>query len=190
MLAAPSAFGGLGLGGLLGGSCPGTSSQVFAPWGDSAYYYPVPNGGLEGGASGWTLSGGASVVAGNQPFLASGSHGLSLPSGSSATSPTVCIGPNSDFVRMFVSDAAGTDSGLRVRIVWYGLLNRVLGTSDFGTFAPGGGWAPSDPVSSGSGFNFILPILGSTSARIQLTPLGGGSRWLVDDLYVDPIGWR
>jgi hypothetical protein len=32
----------------------------------------------------------------------------------------------------------------------------------------------------------LLPILGSTSARIQITPLGAGSRWLIDDLYIDP----
>jgi hypothetical protein len=26
----------------------------------------------------------------------------------------------------------------------------------------------------------------STSARIQVTPLGAGSRWQIDDLYIDP----
>jgi hypothetical protein len=26
----------------------------------------------------------------------------------------------------------------------------------------------------------------STSARIQITPLGSGSRWQIDDVYIDP----
>jgi hypothetical protein len=29
-------------------------------------------------------------------------------------------------------------------------------------------------------------LLGSTSARIQITPLGAGSRWQIGDLYIDP----
>jgi hypothetical protein len=45
-------------------------------------------------------------------------------------------------------------------------------------------------VSSTGGFNLLLPILGSTSARIELTPLGDGSRWKIDDLYVDPWASR
>jgi hypothetical protein len=87
---------------------------------------------------------------------------------------------------MFGSDIGGTDSGLRVRVVWYGLLNTVLGISDYATFRPGGAWYPTSTCDSSGGFNLILPILGSTSARIQLTPIGSGSNWKIDDLYVDP----
>src|SRR4051794_41749096 len=59
----------LGLGNLIGGSCTGSNSQVFAPWGDLAYYYLVPNGGLERGSYGWSLNGDAAVVGGKQPLL-------------------------------------------------------------------------------------------------------------------------
>jgi len=176
----------LGLGGLLGGNnCPKTGLPVFSPWGDLHLYYPVPNGGLESGSTGWSLRG-ASVVYGNEPFYPNGSRSLALPSGSTATSPVVCIGPDDLALRMFASDAGGTDSGLRVRVLWYGLLNQLVGSSDYATFAPGAGWAPSSSVDSGGGFNLLLPLLGSTSARIQITPLGSGSNWRVDDLYVDP----
>jgi hypothetical protein len=174
------------LGGLIGGSCPFPSSKVFAPWGDNHGYYLAPNGGLEAGSYGWKLSGGASVVSGNEPFYASGSHSLSLPSGSSATSPVTCIGPSNLAIRMFGSDAGGTDGGLRVRVTWYGLLNTVLGISDYNTFKPGGAWYPTASCNSSGGFNLILPLLGSTSARVQLTPIGSGSKWKIDDLYVDP----
>lgn len=184
-LAAPASQAGL-ISGLLGGSCPSGGTQVFAPWQDYASYNPAPNGGLESGSTGWSLSGGAAVATGNEPFLRTGSHSLSLPSGSIATSPVVCLGSKELFVRMFAADAGGTDSGLRVRIYWYGLLNSLLGVSNFTTFAPGTKWAPTSKVDSNGGIVPLLPLLGSTSARIELTPLGSGSRWQLDDLYIDP----
>ena len=176
------------LGALVNANCNSTGSQVFAQWNDFANYFLAPNGGLENGSFGWSLGGGASVVNGNEPFYATGSHSLSLPSGSTATSATTCIGKGDLFVRMFGADEGGTDSGLHVRVVWYGLLNKVLGITDFNTYDPGQSWSPTDKLSSSGGSLAIplLPILGSTSARVQLTPVGSGSHWLVDDLYIDP----
>jgi hypothetical protein len=182
--AAPRDGGLLGLG--LGGSnCPSSGTQVFAPWHDYNPYYLAPNGGLENGSTGWRLNG-AYVVSGNEPFYASGSHSLSLPSGSSATSPTVCIGPKDLYIRMFGNDLGGRDSGLHVRVLWYGLLNQLLGSSDFETFKPGGGWDATSPVDSSGGGDVLIPLLGSTSARVQLYPIGSGSSWLIDDVEIDP----
>jgi hypothetical protein len=174
------------LGGLLGSNCPTRGSQVFSPWNDSNAYYLGPNGGFESGSNGWSLSGGASVVSGNQPFFASGSHSLILPSGSTATSPVICLGPKNVAIRMFGADVGGTDSGLHVRVLWYGLLNMLLGSSDYNTFASGNGWAPTSSVTSTGGFNLLVPIVGSTSARLQLSPIGSVSNWRIDDVYVDP----
>lgn len=182
----PAASAGL-ISGLLGGNCPSGGSQVFAPWGDYASYYLGPNGSFESGTTGWTVSGGAKVVDGNQPFLRTGTHSLSMPSGSSALSPVICLGPDQLYVRMFASDARGTDKGLRMRVVWYGLLNKVLGITDYAVFAPGSSWSPTSKLNSGGGLQVpLLPILGSTSARVEVTPLGTGSSWQIDDLYVDP----
>jgi hypothetical protein len=174
------------IGNLLGSNCNESSSQLFAAWGDTRSYYVAPNGGFENGSTGWALGGGAAVVSGNEPFAATGTHSLSLPSGSSATSPVVCIGPQDVVIRMFGSDAAGTDSGLRVRVLWYGLLNRILGSTDINTFAPGGAWAPTATVNSKGGGNVLIPLLGSTSARIEVTAVGSGSAWQIDDVSVDP----
>jgi hypothetical protein len=176
--------------GLGGSSCPSSGTQIFANWGDTASYFLAPNGGVESGSTGWSLGGGASVISGNEPFLASGSHALSLPSGSSATSPVICIGPNDPYVRLFGSDSDGVDGGLHVRVTWYGLLNMVLGITDYTTYGPGHGWDALSKLNSSGGGNVLIPLLGSTSARIQFTPLGAGSRWQVDDLYVDPWGSR
>jgi hypothetical protein len=115
---------------------------------------------------------------------------LSLPSGSRALSPATCIGPYALSLRMFGSDVGGTDNGVHAHVLWYGSLNRLLGATDYNTFDGGNTWWPTDSVRSSGGFNLLLPLLGSTSARIELTPLGGGSRWKVDDLYVDPWASR
>lgn len=187
----PAANAGLigNVGNLLSGNCPSGGSQVFGPWADAAYYILAPNGSFESGTSGWTLSGGASVVNGNEPFYPTGTHSLSLPSGSSAMSPTVCLGTKQLYIRMFGKDLGGTDSGLRVRVYWYGLLNQLLGTSDFAVFPGGGDWAPTSQVKSSGGLLAPLPVVAlvsSSSARIEITPLGSGSRWQIDDLYIDP----
>jgi hypothetical protein len=186
--AVPAANPGL-IGNLLGGNCPSGGSQVFGPWGDAANYILAPNGGFESGSNGWSLSGGAGVVSGNEPFYPTGSHSLSLPSGSTAMSPTVCLGTKQLYIRMFGKDLGGTDSGLRVRIYWYGLLNQLLGASDYAVFPGRGDWAPTSQVPSGGGLLAPLPVLSlvsSSSARIQITPLGSGSRWQIDDVYIDP----
>ena len=185
-LAAPVAGARGGLLGLFGSSCPTNGDQVFAPWGDDSSYWLAPNGGLEDGSKGWALHNGAAVVSGNEPFLRSGSHSLALPSGSTAATPTICIGPNNPYVRFFASDAGGSDRGLHVRVTWYGLLNIVLGITDATTYDGGRSWDAQGQLRSAGGGDVLIPLLGSTSARIEFTPLGSGSRWQVDDVYVDP----
>ena len=53
------------------GYCDPDATKAFARWGDSAYYARLLNGGFENGATGWTLSGGAKGVAGNEPYFVS-----------------------------------------------------------------------------------------------------------------------
>src|SRR5579872_1458744 len=56
---------------LLGGSTctSGLESRPFAPWGDSNLYEPVTGGNFQSTA-GWTLNGGAQIVAGGDPYTA------------------------------------------------------------------------------------------------------------------------
>src|ERR1700744_23273 len=59
-------------------------TQPFASWGDTNLYKLVPGGSFENGKSGWTCSGGASIVAGSEPYAATGALGSSsanLPAG-------------------------------------------------------------------------------------------------------------
>src|SRR3954453_2805958 len=72
--------------------CDGqTMERPFTRWLDLFQYTLVPGGNFESNAAGWTLTGGAQVVSGNESFnVSGGSHSLSLPAGSSATSPAMC----------------------------------------------------------------------------------------------------
>lgn len=180
--AAPSAKAGL-----LG--C-GLSSQPFAAVdGDMTSYYTMSNGGFESRSYGWSLAGGASVVSGNEPWsVAGGTHSLSLPSGSSAVGPRTCISLLSPTLRMFANDAGGTDGGLRVTVEYRSLLGGLLGIASYTTFAPGDyrAWAPSDRVDVPLSLLSGLPLL-TASFQVRLAPVGPGSAWHVDDVYVDPF---
>lgn len=164
--------------GLINGSCPSTA-PVFSPWNDAAGYFLAPNGGLESGSTGWSLSGHAAVVADNDPFQLSGagSHALSIPAGSSA-SLTVCYGLTYPAIRF----TAGGSGSLHVRVTARSLLG-VISVLDGGTFSTEGTWAPSPKLSTL--LSAVAAPLGTKSMQIQLSAASGTV--LVDDLYVDPF---
>ena len=79
----------------LGVACPDPITYPFLNWGDHAKYAAAPNNGFEAGATSWTLSGGAKVVAGNESFYVrakSDRYSLSrFRPGSRATSAPMCV---------------------------------------------------------------------------------------------------
>lgn len=173
--------------GLLG--C-GPGSQPFASVdGDRTTYYAMPNGGFEAGSYGWSLSGGAAVVPGNEPWSVNGgSRSLYLPSGSSARGPKTCLALLSPVLRMFATDAGGTDGGLRVTVEYRSLLGSLLGISSFTTFGPADyeDWQPTAHVQIPVGAFGGVP-LATAYFQVRLTPIGPGSKWQVDDVFVDPF---
>src|SRR5919205_622054 len=93
-----------GAGSLLGlnNDC-GAASQPFAQFGDSRLYTFGTNGGLESGGAGWALSG-AAVVKGNESYYVHSSgdkYSLSLPAGTTALTPQLCMGTTSTVLRFF-----------------------------------------------------------------------------------------
>jgi hypothetical protein len=149
-------------------------SQPFAPWGDSASYFPAPGGSFEGGAPGWSLTGGASVQPGGNPFLSSGSS-LSLPAGSSATSPSICVDLGSPTVRAF---GYGQSGYVSVSVLAAGL------TLPVGVITARGSWQPTPTFIMLTNMLGILTPTGTTSASFRFTAVGGAAR--LDDVYVDP----
>ena len=83
---------------------PSALSQPFARWSDFSDYELAPGGDFEN--STWTLTGGAKLVAGSEPYAATGTLGsssLSLPIGSSAQSPPTCVDAAYPSIRFFIA---------------------------------------------------------------------------------------
>ena len=173
----------------LGVACPDATFQPFMPWHDGSSYAFAPNGGFEDGVSGWTLSGDARVVAGNEPFhvhRAADVNSLRLGAGSSATSPPICIGLLSTKMRFFLANLGSADARLRVQAVYRGGLGQVLGIGDVASVGAGSDWQPSASFMMLGG---VAPLL-TTTVSFRFTSSGAGSVWRIDDLYLDPLMHR
>jgi hypothetical protein len=152
-------------------------SQPFAPWGDYSSYELAPGGDFESSGY-WTLSGGAAIVPGSEPYAATGTLGqysLSLPAGASAESQSTCVNAAYPTLRMFVG---GTGS-VSVSVVYDGT---VIPT---GVAIAAGSWVPSAPMLTQSA---IPGLLGGGSAQMSLLLTGISGSPQVDDVFIDPWG--
>ncbi len=120
----------------LNGCAAQTVEHPFASWGDNSNYVLAPGGTFEGSLDGWKLTGGAKVVSGSEPFAAHGAGedlALSLPSGSSATTPQVCVGVLDPTMRYFAANDGGLLSLMSVQILFYppggGVISLPLGVN-------------------------------------------------------------
>jgi hypothetical protein len=149
-------------------------SQPFAPWLDPASYELAPGGDFE--SPSWTLSDGAALVPGSEPFAATGTLGaqsLSLPMGASAESSATCVDAAYPTIRLFTSGV-----GLvAVSVVYNGVALPA------GVATATGGWSPSLQSLTSSAI-VALTSDGSAQVSIRLTSLLGNVR--VDDVFVDP----
>ena len=166
----------------LGLACPSATSTPFAAWKDYANYAFAPDGGFESGGNGWSLSGGARAVSGNESYYVhsrTDKASMSLPKGASATSPGMCISLLSSKMRLLVRGDAG--SSVKVQVVYRGLLSSVLGIFDGGTISAGSTWKPSPALGMLGG---VLPLL-TTSVSFRFTAVNGAAA--IDDVYLDPM---
>jgi hypothetical protein len=167
------------------------AERVFSPWGDSHSYVLAGDGGFEAGAKGWTLRGGAATVAGNETFHVNGAgdqRSLSLPAGSSAWSPPVCMSIDTPIFRLFARNDGSPSSRLRVEAV-YTLLG-LLRTKTLSDVRAGAGWAPTQQMSTLLTLSTVVGTLVPSSIQIRIRPLDDEGDWRVDDLYVDPFARR
>lgn len=164
------------------------AEQVFQPWGDNSSYVLAPDGGFEAGGAGWSLGGGAKAVDGNESFFlndAADSKSLSLPAGSAAVSPPVCMSIDTPHFRLLARNTGDPSSTLRVEAS-YSLLGLVR-TKTVGTVKSGSSWAPTQQVSTVLTLSTIVGTLIPSAIQIRITPVGGDGRWQVDDVYIDPF---
>lgn len=175
-------------GSLLG--CGYEATHPFLPWLDPLPYTLAPGGDFESGSGGWSLSGGARIVDGNEPF-SSGAHSLLLPPSSSATSAPTCMGLVLPVVRFFSTGGAAL-SYLQVDA----LYTDTSGTQRSVTLLPIGlpskSWIPNLPMLQLGGAVSALSLNGlTTEISLRFTPRGllfGSGTWRIDDVYFDP--WK
>jgi hypothetical protein len=166
-------------------------SRPFSSWGDLATYTPLPGGNMESGAAGWTLSGGATTVAGNEPWYVQGANqrfSLRLPAGSSAVSAPLCIDPTYPFYRLFARNAGNVSSSLKMEVLFLDSKGKVTSTKAT-TYTPRStAWAPTGQV----GINVFTPKTTVSAAPVafRFTPQGGSGSWQIDDVLVDPYARR
>ena len=95
--------------------CDYSPTKAFAQWNDNKNYVLTVNGGLEDGDAGWTRGGGAAVAEGNETFALGGAadhQSLSLPAGSSATTPANCVSRHTGIFRAFARTTGGANARL------------------------------------------------------------------------------
>jgi hypothetical protein len=159
-------------------------SQPFSQWNDTNEYKLIPGGSFENGASGWTLSHGASIVSGSEPFGATGSVGASsvnLPAGASVTSPFTCVDAAYPSFRFFARNN-GLLSTVLVSVVYKPLLGIPVAVP-VGTVVLSPNWSPSAPMLTVSVLTGLLHG-GTAPMAVRFTAVTGSSQ--VDDVFVDP----
>jgi hypothetical protein len=161
-------------------------SQPFLPWGDAGQYELAPNGDFESGLDGWSVTGGAGLVSGAEPWQvtdANETQSLDLPAGSSASSPATCIDADDPEIRLFAVNNGDPSSLLSVGVSFTTLLG-IQVSLPIDAISSDGTWQPSPQILI---IVNALSLASTTPVQFTFTPIGAGD-WQIDDLYVDPWG--
>ena len=157
------------------GACdPSALTQPFVPWLDFANYELAPGGDFE--SSEWTLTGRAELVAGSEPYAATGhlgSSSLSLPAASSARSPLTCVDAAHPSIRFFI----GGSGSVAVSI--------VDGSSVIpaGIAVAGGEWSPTATMLT---YSAVMGVLSGGAAQVSVAVTGLSGDPQIDDVFIDP----
>jgi hypothetical protein len=156
---------------------------------DTNQYFLLAGGSFEAGTPAWTLTGGAALATGNNTAGGDPSpstSSLSLPAGSSATSPAICVTPAAPTLRFYVRNTGAASAKLGVT-VFYSLPSGKPASRQIAQITGTGTWQPT------AAFDFFAYHLanasatGTTTVSFQFQPLDATGQWRVDDVYVDPF---
>jgi len=152
-------------------------TQPFLSARDSNWYTLAPGEtpGSFGGA-GWSLSGGASVAAGQN---GAGSV-LNLPSGSQAISPPMCVSAGYPTARTMVRNVVGGE-GVQVFVAYAGTKTQSQAQNVGQVHGQGAGWSLSSPLNIHPG-----NMAGWQLVRFTFVPGGKSSDFQLYDFWVDP----
>lgn len=167
-------------------------SQPFAFLGDTLDYVLAPDGSFEGVAGdGWLLDGGATPVAGNDPFPlhpdSVDEHVLSLPAGASAVSASMCVDLDYPHARLAVRQIPRDNGRLRGRLrveTLYPDAKRPRWSRVGVIRADDDAWFVTDFIELKPERGGEEP--GGRLVSLRFTALGGERGFEIDDVYVDP----
>jgi hypothetical protein len=152
-------------------------TQPFLSAGDRNWYTLAPGespGSFTG--EGWTLSGGASIQAGQNGAASA----LDLPSGSQAISPPMCVASDYPTARTMVRNVVGAE-GVQVFVAYAGTKTETVAQGVGQVHGQHTAWTLSNPFNVHPG---NLP--GWQLVRFTLVPGGRSSDFQVYNFYVDP----
>jgi hypothetical protein len=159
-------------------------AQVFLPWADVASYTLQPGGDFEPGSPAWSLTSGAGGATVNEPWDVTDEmdgHSLALGAGSSATSPSICVGIEHPDIRFFAR-ASSSFATLRVEVLFEDGAGTVQSLT-IGSVTANSGWAPTAPMPIVAN---LLPLLPGSRTPVSFRVTATSGNWKIDDFYVDP----
>ncbi len=154
-----------------------TTPAALDAWGDDAAYRTLPGGTFDGELT-WAATGGAAVVAEQDP-VATGAGSVALRSGDSITSPAVCVSRQEPYLRFAVRSLGG-GSKLKLRAIWTGEdgepKEAALDSHESKRYPE---WSLSRVVK----LDDAVPKDGAVrGVRLRFTVDGKSGSWLVDDV--------
>ncbi len=170
-------------------TCLPSTTQPFTAVGDTNAYFLLSGGAFEAGTAAWNLTDGAAAAAGNNTAGGdplSNTTSLSLPAGSSATSPAVCVDREMPSIRFYVRNTGNAASKLGVTVL-YTLPNGKPASLQVAQITGARVWQPSPAIFFHLNMLAMASPTGTTNVAFQFRPLDASGQWRVDDVYVDPF---
>jgi hypothetical protein len=158
---------------------------------DGRDYFVAPAGDFEDPTlPGWQLEGGANLIGGGSTHAVTGGaqrSSLSLPPGSSATSPQICVDLNYPTFRFFASQLQeDTDAQLVVDVIYPALVKDNVREAEKLRLKAKDGWKLSDDIKlepqrlgKQSGWRKI-------AVRFRVKPGKKAASYKIDDVLIDP----
>jgi hypothetical protein len=171
--------------------CSFNYEQPFYSWADYEWYGLAPGSDFRTSSkpSGWTFSGKTAVVSGGNPYRPfSNSYSLSIPAGSSVTTPAFCVDQYSPYSRMFANTTTKNVAylnGLKVELIYTNTSGKAV-TTTVATLNQQAVWNPTEkfPLIGGS----VSPKWdrnGQATVKYRFTAVNS-TAWRIDDLFIDP----
>jgi hypothetical protein len=162
------------------------ASQIFAGWGDSAWYALAPQGDLSDSDE-WTLDKEAAVLSEGDPF--SGAvNSLELSKGAEAATPAMCVNLDNPTLRFFARDVGGNGkANLKVDMLYENFDGHIKRLT-IAKLKANDQWQPSTPLPIYMNLLAAASPSGVTAIALQFKAEGLQKDEAIDisGIYVDP----